>query len=201
MEQIARDYHRTINQRIVKLYQLHVQRNIQNTKQLAGRRAEGLADARRVEEEGHEGPGTEEDMAAVEEVLERRRARGGYEALVAWAGTDPETGEAWPQSWVPEAWLSADLRRKRVRLPARRESVEERRSRLVEDQQRVARRKRVEEARRLGEVAGRDRRASNRGARARVRKGVVVGSPGEGARKEQETRSTEVDSGNAPQQP
>mmetsp|Transcript_33424 Transcript_33424/g.75584 ORF Transcript_33424/g.75584 Transcript_33424/m.75584 type:complete len:118 (-) Transcript_33424:3016-3369(-) len=62
--------------------------------QLAGRRAEGLADARRVEEEGHEGPGTEEDMAAVEEVLERRRARGGYETLVAWAGTDPKTGEA-----------------------------------------------------------------------------------------------------------
>ena len=41
----------------------------------------------------------------------------------------------------------------------------------------------MEEARRLGEVAGRDRRASNREARARVRKGVVVGSPGGGVAK------------------
>ena len=122
-------------------------------------------------------------MAAVEEVLERRRTRGGYEALVAWAETDPETGEAWPRSWVPEAWLSADLRRKRVRRPARRESVEERRARRVGEQQRVARRKRVEEARRLGETAERDRRASSRGARDRVRKGVVVGSPGGGVAK------------------
>ena len=31
----------------------------------------------------------EEDMVAVDEVLERRRVQGGYEALVAWAGQDP----------------------------------------------------------------------------------------------------------------
>ena len=133
--------------------------------QLAGQRAEGLAEAMRVEEEGREEFGTGEDVAAVDEILERRRVRGGYEALVAWAGMDPETGEAWPHSWVPEAWLSADLRRKRVRLPARRESVEERRARRVEEQQRAARRARVEEARRFGEMAERDRRASNRQGR------------------------------------
>ena len=147
----------------------------------------GIAEAMRVEdeEEGQEDCGMGEGMAAVDEILERRRVSGGYEARVAWAGTDPETGEAWPHSWVPEAWLSADLRRKRVRLPTRRESMEERRVRRVKEQQLAARRKRVEEARRLGKMAERDRRASDRGAkthgarnvgpRARVRKGLVVG--------------------------
>ena len=149
------------------------------------RRAEGLAEAMRAEEEGQEDCWIWEGMAAVDKILERRRVSGGYEARVAWTGTDPETGEAWPHSWVPEAWLSADLRRKRVRLPTRRESMEERRVRRVKEQQLAARRKRVEEARRLGKLAERDRRASDRGAkthgarnvgpRARVRKGLVVG--------------------------
>ena len=86
-------------------------------------RAEGLAEAMRAEEEGQEDCWMGEGMAAVDKILERWRVSGGYEARVAWTGTDPETGEAWPHSCVPEAWLSADLRRKRVRLPTRRESM------------------------------------------------------------------------------
>ena len=143
--------------------------------QLAVRRAEGLAEAMRVEEEGQEDGELGEGMAAVDEIWERRRVRGGYEARVAWVGTDPETGEAWPHSWVSEAWLSADLQRKRVRLPARRVSVEERSVRGVEEQQLAARKKRVEEARRLREMAERDRRASDRGARTHGARGVGLG--------------------------
>ena len=133
--------------------------------QLAARRAVGLAEAMRVEEETRDGGVAEGDMAAVDEVLERRRVGSGYEALVAWAGQDPMTGKAWPNSWVPEAWLSADLRRKRVRLPVKRESAEERRRRVAEERQLEARRRGVEEARRRGAMAERDLRAHSRGAR------------------------------------
>ena len=47
----------------------------------------------------------------MEAVLDWRGSGRGREALVQWRGFDVEGGQGWEPSWVPRAWLTADLRR------------------------------------------------------------------------------------------
>ena len=54
-------------------------------------------------------------MSAVAELKDRRKGPAGVEFLVAWEGVDAATGLGWPDSWILEAWLSGDLRRRRRR--------------------------------------------------------------------------------------
>ena len=64
---------------------------------------------------------------AVEQVVEWRGGARDREARIRWCGFDPETGEPWEDSWVPRAFLSADLRRGGLIREARRrcDGVEE----------------------------------------------------------------------------
>ena len=57
---------------------------------------------------------------AVEQVVEWRGGARDREARIRWCGFDPETGEPWEDSWVPRAFLSADLRRGGLIREARR---------------------------------------------------------------------------------
>ena len=105
-------------------------------------------------------------MSAVAEVKERRTGPGGVEVLVAWEGVDAATGLGWPDSWIPEAWLSGDLRRRQRRRrragPTKEVKKAEKRAREAEERAAKARLEAVQAARRRAAGTARSERAGAR---------------------------------------
>ena len=101
---------------------------------------------------------------------DRRKGPAGVEVLVAWKGVDAATGPGWLDSWIPEAWLSGDLRRRRRRGrragPTTEDRRAERRAREVEARAAEARLAAVQAARRQAAGRARSDRAGARGAGA-----------------------------------
>ena len=123
-----------------------------------------------VGEDGAVGGVREVGMSAVAEVKDRRKGPAGVEVLVAWVGVDAATGLGWPDSWIPEAWLSGDLRRRQRRGrrtgPTNEDRKAERRAREAEARAAEARLAALQAARRRAADKARLDRAGARSAGA-----------------------------------